>query len=42
VLAEFGDFEVVMADASDQVQPRVMRVAELLPAAFSKEDLRGL
>jgi cytidine deaminase len=42
VLAEFGDFEVVMADAAGQVQPRVMRVAELLPAAFSKEDLRGL
>ncbi len=42
VLAEFGDFEVIMADSRNRVVPRVMRVSELLPMRFGKEDLDGL
>lgn len=42
VLAEFGDFEVIMADSKKRVAPRVMRVSELLPLQFGKEDLNGV
>lgn len=42
VMAEFGDFEVVMADGEGRLEPRVMRVSELLPVSFTKEDLRGV
>lgn len=39
VLAEFGDFDVVMADVEGRIAPRVMRVSELLPMQFGKDDL---
>lgn len=39
VLAEFGDLEVVMAESGGREAPRVMRLRELLPLSFSKEDL---
>lgn len=42
VLAEFGDFEVVMADISGRVEPRVLSVSQLLPHQFGREDLYGL
>lgn len=42
VLAEFGDFDVIMADVLGVASPRIMRVAELLPHQFGKEDLYGL
>ena len=42
VLAEFGDVEVVMAHAQGLAGARVMRMSELLPASFSKEDLGGV
>lgn len=42
VLAEFGDMEVIMAESSRTLEPRVMRLHELLPASFTKEDLHGV
>lgn len=42
VLAEFGDIEVIMAEASGRIPPQVMMLSELLPARFTKEDLDGL
>ncbi len=42
VLAEFGDIEVVMAEASGRIPARVMMLSELLPARFTKEDLDGV
>lgn len=42
VMAEFGDFEVVMAEATGRTPARIMRVADLLPARFTKEDLDGV
>ncbi len=42
VLAEFGDIEVIMAEASGRIPPRVMMLSELLPARFTKEDLDGV
>ncbi len=42
VLAEFGDMVVVMTESSGRVRPRIMRVSELLPARFTKEDLDGV
>jgi cytidine deaminase len=42
VLAEFGDFEVVMADAKGSQPSRLATVSELLPQGFSRENLHGL
>ncbi len=42
VMAEFGDFTVVMTETQGQAQARVMQVSELLPARFTKEDLDGV
>ena len=38
VLAEFGDIEVIMANLKGDV--KVMKLSELLPEAFTPEDLR--
>ncbi len=42
VLAEFGDFEVVLADISGRVESRILSVSQLLPHQFGREDLHGL
>jgi cytidine deaminase len=42
VLAEFGDLEVVMAEAQARVAPRRMRLLELLPLHFGQDDLHGI
>ncbi len=38
VLAEFGDIEVIMANLKGDV--KVMKLSELLPEAFTPDDLR--
>lgn len=42
VLAEFGDLEVVMAEAQRRLAPRSMRLFELLPLHFGQDDLHGV
>lgn len=42
VLAEFGDLEVVMAEAQGRTFPRSMRLSELLPVQFGQESLDGV
>ncbi|PSR23619.1 MAG: cytidine deaminase [Sulfobacillus acidophilus] len=42
VLAEFGDLEVVMAEAQGRVVPRRMRLFELLPLHFGQDALHGV
>lgn len=41
-LAEFGDFDVIMADRDPRRPSRTMRVSELLPHQFTSEDLHGV
>lgn len=41
VLAEFGDLEVIMAEVTRSIAPRTMRLTDLLPAMFTKEDLQN-
>jgi cytidine deaminase len=42
VLREFGDLEIVMAEASGVKEPRIMRLADLLPLSFGKGDMDGV
>ncbi|MCY0879141.1 MAG: cytidine deaminase [Firmicutes bacterium] len=42
VLREFGDMDVLMADAQGTSEPKIMRLTDLLPFGFGKGDLNGL
>ncbi len=39
VLAEFGDFDVVIGEATRTTEPRVLFLHDLLPLAFDRGDL---